>query len=383
MTSMKDNGIKVINNAASESQYVIVAGGAGYVGRYFVNYLLKNYPNKKIIIVTRNLSKKMFFRDERVEFVTGFDKLKIKDCDIYNFVYTGSSSFHYGPKIAKGYIDSLVGALEQGYKSTIFHISSIAVYNAVKNPDYKNPSKLTGLKKNDPYSYTKAITENYLLKKAAAKNAAVKVLRIGNVMAPGSIWIKILVKRLQFGLPITADSAHPSNTTYVSNLAYILDKLAKSTDNRGFYNICEFGNISWEQWTIPLANLLDETPVKWAADDINGLKYGVKEDLKFLKGKVYTAVVPNVMKLAALNTRILKLLSKRDLDKSRTEAKQIVRNTVAQPYLDVQEYKMAGIYLEDKTIHTEGLSQEIVKDLPCSYEEVVEVIERYIRYNID
>lgn len=159
--------------------------------------------------------------------------------------------------------------------------------------------------------------------------------------------------------------------------------MAASSDSRIFYNVCEFGNISWEQWTAPLAKLLDETPVKWSADDLNGLKYGVKEDLKFLKGKVYNAVVPNVMKLAALNTRILKLLSKRDLDKSRAQAKQRVRNTAAQPYLDVQEYKMAGIYLEDKTMGTEGLSEDIAGELPCTFEEVVAVIERYIKYNID
>ena len=373
-----ENGIKVIN-----SNYIIVAGGAGYVGRYFVNYLLRNYENKRIVIVTRNLSKKMFFRDERVEYVKGFDELKIQDCDIYNFVYTNSSSFHYGPKLAIHYIDSMVNALGSKFGGTIFHISSIAVYNALRKPNYQKPAKLVGIKKNDPYSYTKAITENYLLKKAQKKNIQVKILRIGNVIGPGSIWIKKPLKRLQTGLPIIADSPHCSNTTFVGNLSYIIDRLAINKKDEIFYNICEFGNVSWEQWVTPLAELLDETPVKWSEDNLVDLKYGIKEDVRFLRTKVYNSIIPNIMKLTALNPSILKLLSRRDIDKSRKNAKQKVRSTSKQAYLELQEFKMAAIYLENREMGLEGVDDTIANSLPYSFEEVVQILKQYVRYNID
>lgn len=380
---MEEVGVKIIDNSINNKEYIIVAGGAGYVGRYFVNYMLDNYPNIRVVIVSRNLSKKLLFQSERIEFVTSFKQLKVVNCKIFNFVYTNSSSFYYGPLMAKRYIDELIDSLDFNFEGEVFHISSIAVYDAIKRANYKYPDKLSGIRKKDPYSFTKAISENYLIDRAKSKKARIRILRIGNVIGPGSIWIKILIKRLQLGLPITADSPHPSNATYVKNLACILDRISCDLDDRIFYNICEFGDVSWEEWVNPISELIDEKPIKWHVDSVSNLDYGIKEDIKFLKGKMYTSIVPNVMKLTAMNNSILKLLSKRNIDKSRVRAKKQVRYTVARPYLNVQEFKMAKIYLESRTIKTEGVDSLIIEQLPTNLEDVLKVIKGYIEYNIN
>lgn len=386
MIIIMENGIKIINNRKSNIKHIVVAGGGGFVGRYFVKYLLKTENNIKIIVVTRNPGRKMFFKDDRVEIVTSFKKLKIHDAVVYNFAYTNSMSFKKGKILANKFIDELSDSLIDGYTGKVIHISSVAVYDAQTNENaHKEPAKLRKIRKIDPYSYIKAFTERKIENNCKNKNVKFNIVRIGNVMAPGSTWVQKIVDRYLNGEPIIEQTIkHYSNTTFIGNLIYILSKMADNCNDRNYFNLCEWGNKSWEDWITLLSEIYNAKVVSWPVSNAKYLKSGIKKDFKYLKKTIVNNVAPNVLKLTGINTKLLILfdLFNIDLEKTRDKTKRNLRlgNTVKDYYM-LKEYQLSEIYLNTKKIGLEGFDDDFVKELPFSFEMSVQVINNYLHYN--
>lgn len=386
MIIMMENGIKIVNNKKSGIKHIVVAGGGGYIGRYFVKFLLKTDPNIKIIIVTRNLGRKMFFQDSRVELVTGFDKIKVHDADIFNFAYSNAISFKKGAKMSRALIDSLTNSLVDSYSGTIIHISSVAVYNAQSSLSaHLTPEKLQGIRKNDPYSYLKAMAEQRLSSNCKNKNIKYKIVRLGNVMGPGSAWVNLLYSRYLSGEPLTESTIkHYSNTTFIGNTVHFIYKLSKSSNKKVYYNLCEFGGKEWGDWLNAL-NVIDKDKIKcWPIKTSKEINPQIRDDIRFVKNIIVGTVAPIALKLTGIYSHLLKVLDlfNINLEKTRDKTKVKIRisNSKKEYYL-LKEYQIAEIYLNTKEIGLEGYNVKEIVDIPFSFEESARIINNYLIYN--
>jgi len=385
MISIREDGMnRVINNNSSGQKYLIVAGGAGYIGKYFVKNILLLEKTLNIIVVTRNFSKKMFFKNDRVEFVSNFKNLTIENCDIFNFVYSPSISYKKGKKISYTYLSELFNCLSENYQGTIFHISSIAVYSSQSTINIPPPSKLKHIKKNDPYSYIKSKTEYFLEKKCNENKIKYKIFRVGNVIGPGSVWVNLIISRLQNKLPLIGDKvSHPSNSTFIGNLIHILYKSYLSNNSNRYYNVCEFGDVSWEEWVNIFKKQLSIEPVRWGVDHVDNFNFGLMLDLRSLKQLIYKAIAPNLVKLPIVTNLIYKLYDffNKDLEKSKIRAKKNISSSANQTSLSLKELELAKVYLQNSIIKVEGFANDELEDLPYSFTESSKVLKDYLSYN--
>ncbi len=378
--------MEIIDNQNSGNETVIVFGGAGYVGRYFIKFLLQNNPSIRIIVVTRNISKKMFFRDERVKVISDLNNIKARNCNIYNFAVSIAISFKEGETVAKKTIDNLFSIIDKNFQGEIIHISSIAVYD-IEGNDHNNPQELNHITKNDVYTFIKAKSEQYLIKESKKSNVNYKIIRIGNVIGPGSIWIKLIVERLYEHKPLIGkEASYPSNTTFIGNLVYFLAKYEKYiNDKQNIYNFCEFGDITWDEYIKPVSDRLKIKPVEWNFNSYKDIKVGLLKDINSLKKNIYKEIVTNALKMPSMTKYVLRFLSLFDANKIKANAKSKVSKIgqVDYHYLDLPEYKMAKIYLNDKQIGIEGLDEKILKDIPYFFEKANQLICDYVKYSIN
>jgi nucleoside-diphosphate-sugar epimerase len=339
-------GMEVIDNKKNAKKTVIIFGGAGYVGRYFVKYLLENNVYDRIIIVTRNISKKMFFRDDRVEVYLNLNNFRVKNCLIYNFAVSVAVSFRQGLKNAEILVNNIFNSLKKDFDGEIIHISSIAVYD-IKGNDPSNPKELKKITKDDVYTYIKAKTEQLIIKKANNFSVNYRIFRIGNVIGPGSTWVNKIVERLIEQQPLFGKKInYPSNTSFVGNLVFMLANYEKYINKKQrIYNFCEFGNVSWKEWIDNISAVLKVEPRAWDVNSYSDFSVGIGNDIKFIKTLVYKDVVTNALKLPSLTKYVLRGLNYFDADKIKSNAKKKVNSNGNKAFdVDLQEYKMAKIY---------------------------------------
>lgn len=377
--------MEIIDNKNNPDKTVIVFGGAGYVGRYFVKHLLQEIPSIRIIVVTRNISKKMFFRGERVKVVRNLKNIKVKNCKIYNFAVATAISFKEGEIIAKKIIDNIFSSLDEKFNGEIIHVSSIAVYDMEGN-DYNNPQELKSIKKDDVYTYIKAMSEQYLIKNCKKHKINYKIIRIGNVIGPGSTWVNKIVERLLDKKPLIGkNNVYPSNTTFIGNLVYFLANYEKYVSNiNSIYNFCEFGDVSWDKYITLISDVLNIKPVEWSINSYKDIKVSLGKDFNFIKNNIYKEIVTNALKMPGATKYVLRALNFVDANKTKTNAKMKVNNIGQKDdkYFDLAEYKMAKIYLNDKEIGLENVDRLLMKELPFSFGKTKQIISNFINYNL-
>ena len=376
--------MEIIDNQNSGNETVIVFGGAGYVGRYFIKFLLKNNPSIRIIVVTRNISKKMFFRDERVKVRNDLNNIKARNCRIYNFAVSTAISFKEGETVAKKIINNIFSIIDKNFQGEIIHISSIAVYD-IEGNEHNNPQELKHVTKSDVYTFIKAKSEQYLIKESKKSNINYKIIRIGNVIGPGSTWINKIVERLDEQKPLIGkEGQYYSNTTFIGNLVYFLSNYEEYVnDKHSIYNFCEFGNVTWDEYIKPVSDRLKIKPMEWNFNSYKDIKVGLLKDINFIKKKIYKQIVTNALKMPSATKYVLRVLNLLDANKLKTNVKSKV-NKIGQydkQYFDLAEYKMAKIYLNEKQIGVEGIDSKVLQDIPYTLEKTKQIIGNYVKYN--
>lgn len=240
---------------------IVVTGGAGFIGSWVVDYLLKSYGRSiKEIIVLDNLSRgsvtniESALKDKRVRLVKG----DIRKPGSVNRVVKGSDYVIHeaviritqcveNPRLCNeimvdGTFNVMEACAKYGVKKLVFN-SSASVYG--------QPLQLP-MKEDDPFNndtlYGAAKIANEEMAKAFRKMYGLNYvcLRPFNAYGPRmdiyGVYTEVLIKwldRIDEGKPpvIFGDGTNTLDFVYVEDIARATIKALKSRVNEGFYNV--------------------------------------------------------------------------------------------------------------------------------------------------
>ena len=365
----------------------VVIGGTGYLGRFLIKELLTQYPGCDIEIVTRNLSKAIFFDSDNVTLKKNIQDVDLQNAVLFNLAFEQGVGFKDTQKKTELLVKNIKFALNKGTIQKLIHISSIVVQGKNLSKEMITPKALHKVSKNDPYCYAKGLIEKALCRFANFTKTPIIIVRSGNIIGPGSIWAQKLIIRLIEGAPVIAkNKVCPSNTTFVGNIAWALSQLAspniKLPQKISIMNFAEFGNISWEEWINLIVNVGEFYPKVWQHNSIEALKPRLKRDLKQIFNRLVMEALPVFAKGSATNKIAIKISDLGKASDVKEKAKSIV--SVAQKEgqfsIDIQEYSMALIFLNKIAFGTEGVPQSIAYSLPYSKKSAGRAISNWIHF---
>ena len=227
----------------------VIIGGAGYVGIELVNRLLIQ-GCESIIIVTRNTSKKILFRDPRVQIVKSLDEVK-RRAIVINLAFANTSDYFTIKQSTSSLINSIKRYHEQVGAYFILHVSTIVLSES--GIQYGRVSK------KESYVYSKSLQENLFIKSFAKSELA--IVRAGNILSPHSPWLVKLSLKLINNEPLKFKGIMaPTNATSLDFLVGKILELAIKGKG-GYFNCCELSGYTWDTFVDYLANLLCVTEV--------------------------------------------------------------------------------------------------------------------------
>jgi len=157
-------------------------------------------------------------------------------------------------------IGQIVGAARRLSPKILVHISTQSVfgYTFARNPRPVPVWWATG----DGYIETKVLAEALLLLKTRQAPYAKVILRLGNVIGPGSFWVSEVARLLLVEEPLGRGK---SNATYVRNVAEYLARLILVDDSTlrsfgVFHHLAEFSSHSWADLAEPVATAMGLKP---------------------------------------------------------------------------------------------------------------------------
>jgi nucleoside-diphosphate-sugar epimerase len=222
----------------------VIIGGAGYIGIELVNKLLIQGCNN-VVIVTRNTSKKILFRDTRVHFVKSIDDVKHR-AFVINLAFANTSDYSKIKHSTSDLVKSIKRYHENVGAFFILHVSTIVLSEL--GMSYGQVSK------KEAYTYSKSLQE-YLFIKSFDKTE-LAIVRSGNVLSPNSPWLLKLCLKLTTNDPIKfKGKMAPSNATSLDFLVRIFLDLSLRKKS-GYFNCCELSECTWDTFVDNLANLM-------------------------------------------------------------------------------------------------------------------------------
>lgn len=356
---------------------IYVLGGAGYLGIFLVHKLSEIYPNQNITVVTQNTTKEIFFRLHNVKVIANTSTVSGEEITLINLAYS-LGDFYKDTTIKNLKILQQIGDLARNNKlKKIIHVSTI-----VMSKDEKQ-LKLPDVNKNDIYYFAKSYFENKLSKLSKKHNIPTVILRSGNILGPGSPWIARIIDRLVNEQPLIGNRInYPSRTTFVGNLVYAIIKLAEieSENKVTIMNFCEFGDVSWKTWIDRINTHIQYKVKNWGLDSVDDAKPNLKDDLYNIKTNIKNQLVLLLVKGRYTSNVIIRIVDFLRLNKLKSETKTTVRlqtNNKAK-YIDLSEYNVVKVFLNNYNHKLENVPKQIVDTLPYNFENSLQLITDWI-----
>lgn len=123
--------------------------------------------------------------------------------------------------------------------------SSIAVAGYRIRPDFNYSTPLKRISWDDTYTVVKGTLEKILTSTCKKCRIPYSIVRIGNVLGPGSTWAAALLDQLWHP---TSRLAGFSNSTEIGNLADTIITEAMSEDGQHLAVSAEFADVPWRRW---------------------------------------------------------------------------------------------------------------------------------------
>ena len=363
----------------SQDHYVIF-GGAGFAGTFIVFDILKRYPNAKVTIITRNLTKQIFFREENVKVINDVGLIRDEDLKIINLAFSLEKTFNVTLHSNNKLFDNINELISNNRVSNFVHVSTIVLTQT-------GGMKVAKVRKDNMYGYSKSIGENHCKKIVDKHKIPVTILRSGNILGPGSPWVDKIARRLIENQPILGMGDHyPSNSTFIGNLSYGIISLSNSLNPNSklqLINFCEFGDVSWHKWVHSINKSLKREIVFWPIKSLNQIELGLFKDLKYVVKQGVSHIVPIAYKTKKLKINLLKLIDFFRVKQAENKAKNSIQKieTKNLEYYDNSEYSLQGVFMFEKTFELENLPDEIKNNLPYDYENVDRSINNWLKYS--
>lgn len=225
----------------------IVLGGAGYVGIRLVNTLL-DQGCEQVFIVSRNISKKILFRDPRVRFVRSIDQIDIKAV-VVNLAFANTSDYTKIRSSTYALVNSIIDYHKRVGAYFIIHLSTVVLS--------EGKVEFGTVSKKDAYIYSKSLQEKLFISSFHKDELA--LVRSGNILSEYSPWLLKIASKLLNEEPLKFNGAMaPSNAT---SLEFLVKRIIELGNNRvkGHFDCCE---LSGHRWDVFIDFLAEKMSVK-------------------------------------------------------------------------------------------------------------------------
>ena len=361
------------------SIHYVIFGGAGYTGLFLEEYLSSIEERNKISIVTRNESKKIFFRRPNTFIVSDVKKIKNEKIKIINLAYALDKTYHQTKASTFKLFNNIEMLVKNNNVDCLVHISTIVL---TQNFGISIPKKL---KKDSIYTYSKLLSEQ-LVDKIKANNPVLPViiLRSGNIMGPGSTWAVKIAKSIENSTPITGPKKYPSNTTFVGNLVKSIHFLSNhELDHKKLLllNCAEFADKTWDEWIIPISELYGKKAQSWNIEGFNSLKISISSETRRLFKQLKTNSMLFAYKSAKLKNLILLALDLFKIKSAESNAKKSLNRNIPVNIPDFSEYSLQSVFLNEISIEKNKF--KIPTESYFNFEQSLKLVIEWIKISGD
>lgn len=224
---------------------ILITGGTGYIGRFLAKYLYDQ--GHEVWVALHDQSRQVLLPHEVIS-TTLIEAQKEHDWEAivhlaYGFRRGWSRTIQLNLDLAQKVIEMAFQS-----KARLIFASSISVFGYCPKYVSRPLSELRHLCREDVYTYVKGYLDKFILSYAKRRNLPVHVIRIGNVMGPGSIWTSLLLSHF-FDVKLDIDLDAFSNATSIFNLVDLIStKLLATTDSSSIDLSTEFSMVTWGEW---------------------------------------------------------------------------------------------------------------------------------------
>jgi len=224
---------------------ILVTGATGYIGRFTSKYL--HSQGHHVWAVLHDRSRQVLLPQSVIP--TSLQEAKEhQDWDViihlaYGFDRGWRRTLRLNMTLAQEVME-----IGRHSKAKVIYASSIAVLGYCPKSVSRAQLELNHVCQEDVYTYVKGQLERYILKYARREDFPIYIIRIGNVMGPGSAWTSLLLDRLYSDM-LGIDLDAYSNATSIFNLvSLIVDELLVSNDVFRIVLSTEFSTVTWGKW---------------------------------------------------------------------------------------------------------------------------------------
>jgi len=223
---------------------ILLTGATGYIGRFLATYLCKQGYDVWAAI-----------HDQTRDILLPKGVKPTTLSNAYSYNWDAIVHLAYGVEGRRSRTLQLnmsmarqVMELASHSNSKVIFASSIAVLGYCPKNLSRAQVELRDISREDVYTYVKGSLEKFILTYAQKYKIPIHIVRIGNVMGPGSRWTWLLLERLQDRIFII-DPQGFSNATYVFNLiSFIADELLSANTYPSIVLSTEFSKVTWGEW---------------------------------------------------------------------------------------------------------------------------------------
>jgi UDP-glucose 4-epimerase len=247
------------------SRTIVVFGATSYVGSWSIRALLE--AGYDIVGVSRRPAiASILLHDvaDRIALVSPEEAQRHSRgaFAVLNYAYVQDARIEDVYRQNLELIDTVIETAVTSGAERVVHTSTVAVFGY----DLLLPPQPVRVRWRpiDPYVESKIVAEHRLAKKAREAGRLLAIVRLGNVIGPGSpLWTAEVAQRILEDKPIGYQGHEGfSNATYVENvadyLAFLLDVPAPTLAAFGeFHHLAEFARHRWTEVLDPIAAAMD------------------------------------------------------------------------------------------------------------------------------